>query len=235
MSKKQIVVIIGILFIFLVSQVSANMRLDSGQLLGGTIKVYGESELEITPDQARVSVGVEIQAEDAQEAVGENARVIKNVLAAVDQFGAAVSSVTTGSYQVYAIRHDEVRQYMASNQLQVTLDDLTQLGELIDVMIAAGANRVLSVQFEASNSDEAKLLALGKAVEQARGKAQALAAAADVELGDILSITEESGSYTPYQMADMQSLKVAGEATTEIRPGNIRIQARVGMEYRITP
>lgn len=204
-----------------------------GQNLG-TITVYGESEVNLQPDQVRVSVGVETQADNADSAVRENATLINAVLVKIDEFGEEISAVSTGSYQVYPMHREEGIQYQALNELRVTLDDIARLGELIDILTTAGANRIQSVQFQASAQENAKLQALGRAVEQAKGKAQVLAEAANVQLGKLVSITEEAGSYTPYVLSDTQAFGMGKEAVTEIRPENVTVNARVRVEYGIT-
>ncbi|MGI6037814.1 MAG: SIMPL domain-containing protein [Limnochordia bacterium] len=201
----------------------------------GRLTVYGEAEAALAPDQARISVGVETQDADARKAVADNATLMAEVLKWVENYGPAVGAISTGSYQVYPWQQDNQTYYRVSNQLTVTVGELDRIGELIDGMIAAGANRVNWIQFEVRDSEGAKLEALGRAVKQAEQKAKILAEAAGVNIEGILSIREEGGSYTPYVMADTRAFALAAKEATEIRPGDVDIRARVAVEYKIAP
>jgi uncharacterized protein len=89
-----------------------------------------------------------------------------------------------------------VTGYQVSSQLQVRLEDVTELGAMLDALVTAGANQINGVQF--SVRDPTALLAetREKAVVNARAKAETFAKAAGVTLGPILSVNE-SGNGAP--------------------------------------
>ena len=71
------------------------------------------------------------------------------------------------------------------NTVYVTVRDLDKLGDLLDTMVQAGANTVNSIQFDVANKDKALAPARDAAVKDATAKAQELAAAAGMQLGEL--------------------------------------------------
>ena len=80
--------------------------------------------------------------------------------------------------------------YYAGSTLAIRVTDMEQVGEVIDAAFAAGANTLNGITFSATDTKDAKAKALKAAVEDAREKAEVLAAASDLELLSIESITE---------------------------------------------
>ena len=85
---------------------------------------------------------------------------------------------------------EQIVDYTAYNTLYVTVTDMDNIGAYIDAAFAAGANSLDYVDFSAAETDEAAEQALRLAVESAKAKAQVIADAAGVKLGDILEIRD---------------------------------------------
>ncbi len=220
----------SILFLILAFMLLATTTMAAGT--PATITVYGDALLEVAPDQAQVSVGVETQGTDVQSATAENARLMEAVMNALGEFGSAIGAVSTGSYQVYSLEMEGVTQYRVSNLLNVTIKELDQVGPVIDRLTAAGANRIHSLRFETSNQEAVKAEALRLAVAQAREKARILAAALDGEITGLVSVEEEGGTYTPYQTAFLTATR---DALTKIYPEDVQVSARVKLVYQMEP
>ena len=69
---------------------------------------------------------------------------------------------------------------------------LDLVGPLIDAAIAAGANRVNSLDFNLRDDTRARNDAIAKAAKDAQAQAQALAAALGLKLGPIINATTMS-------------------------------------------
>ena len=88
-------------------------------------------------------------------------RVIRALRAA----GGATVTVETGGYNLSPVYRQPSRTqneiatieaYRAVNHVRVRADDLTRVGGLIDAAIAAGANRIASLTFEARDPEPAR-------------------------------------------------------------------------------
>lgn len=205
------------------------------------IRVYGEAELSAAPDRAQIDLGVETSGATAQSAVGENARLMEAVLAALKQMGLQEDQLKTGAYQLYSEREytEPTRPagegritYRAINTLSITVNKLEDTGKIIDTAVRAGANQVQSIRFELKDAQALQRQALQAATTQAGTKARAIAATANVSIKGIHSIIEESASYTPFRAAFMDDmLKQEAAATTPVIPGDVNVHARVVVEY----
>jgi hypothetical protein len=121
--------------------------------------------------------------------------------------------------------------YRAQNNLRVILRDLDAAGRILDQAVAAGANRISGLQFEASDTHEAQLQALAEAVRQAREQAEAIAEAMGVRLGVALEVN--GGAATPAPRNDGRFLYAAAEAATPVEAGTLTVSASVSITYRI--
>ena len=65
--------------------------------------------------------------------------------------------------------------YRVSNMVQVTIRDMTKVGDVIDTAVKAGANNVWGISFSLENTDDLEDQAREAAVKDARARAESLA------------------------------------------------------------
>lgn len=204
-----------------------------------TLQVSGSAEVSVPVDRARVDFAVETESASAREAASRNADRMEAVIRALRQAGVAGLSVQTHGYRLnprYGSpdagrpRDREIVGYTAVNHIRATVDDPSAVGTLIDAAVGAGANRVASLTFEASDPSEAKLEALREAVRQARAEAEAIAGAMGVRLGRPLSVSGGAPVSPPRPMAEMA---MAEMARTPVEPGDQTVSANVTITYAL--
>lgn len=118
------------------------------------------------------------------------------------------------------------------NTVYVTVRDLDKLGDLLDTVIAAGANTVNSIQFDVADKDAALKTARADAVKDAEAKAQELAGAAGLSLGEIQSIGFSDSQ--PYPIfGGKGGGGAAAEAAVPIQPGQLTFTVTVNVTYEI--
>jgi uncharacterized protein YggE len=76
--------------------------------------------------------------------------------------------------------------------------------------------------------------ALKQAVQEARSKAQVMAEALRVSLGEVLEAAEGGVSVIPLAEGGMAQRLALADASTPVSPGQIQVQANVSIRYRIT-
>jgi uncharacterized protein YggE len=194
------------------------------------ISVEGSGQVLVTPDQATLMVSVETRSEKASEAAGENARRVRSVIDGLGNLGFGGQDVVTSGYSVTPEwSHDrdgdrELSGYVARNTVQVHLDDLNQVGRVIDASLGAGANRVESLRFSASDIEDAKRAALAEAVRQANSMASVMAEAAGGTLGALIEMRMgRTGPFRP----DENAATVYQQPVTPIMPGQVVVMATV--------
>src|SRR4051812_35235351 len=155
--------------------------------------VMGNGEVMAAPDEATVRLGIVRQAPAAQSAQDQANAVAQQILSEIRKAGVMPERIQTARLvlsPVYAPRSPESRDaprivaYTASNTVSVRLEDLSLVGPVIDAGLKAGANQLEGVQFSLRNELPSRQQALKQAVNEARGKADAMAEALGVKLGE---------------------------------------------------
>ena len=73
------------------------------------------------------------------------------------------------------------------NRINITTKNLEQVGEIIDRAVKAGANQVYGINFDVQDKQDMQIEALKLAVKQGIAKAEAMAEAAGVSLGELVT------------------------------------------------
>ena len=203
-----------------------------------TLSVTGTGRISLTPDIARITVGVQTEGKEAAEAVAQNNARAQEVIAALKAFGIPDEDIRTQTFSVYP-RRDYSREgrpqqitYVVQNTLSVTVRDLDQIGEVLDAVVRSGANDISGIQFDIADRSGANAKALQAAVAEARGRADVLAQAAGVELGAVQTIATNIGGGVPV-FAGRMALDVAEAAEVPVSPGQMEITADVTIVYEL--
>jgi len=195
---------------------------------GDTITVTGVGSIEAVPNEAQMSFGVETRAPTARAAVAANADVMRRIINALRQ--ARGREIATRWVSVYPVTNDTgaVDGYAASNSVSATAD-VDDAAALIDAAAEAGANQISGPGLSSSNAEALYRQALGKAVAEARARAEVLAKAAGRSLGEIEAISESTAA-TPYYAERMQT---ADAASTPIVPGEQETTASITVTFAL--
>ena len=124
---------------------------------------------------------------------------LQKVLDRLKSEGVAAEAIETTNVSVYPIRtynpetgQETLTGYRAQNSVTVTLADAGQVGKVLSAAVEAGANIVSGPVWKLSDDTAAVAAALKKAVANARTKAEALAEAQGVKVGDVVMMNESS-------------------------------------------
>lgn len=186
---------------------------------GTLLSVSASGEASRAPDVATASAGVVTQAADANAAMRQNATQMATVIAAIRAAGVAERDVQTTGISIhptYSHVPDEeprITGYSASNSVSLKLRDIAKLGQVLDALVASGANNISGPGFGIDQPgpvyDEARL----KALEQARARARLYAEALGLEVRRIISISEGGGFQQPRPMMAMRAMAMDAQST----------------------
>jgi len=163
-----------------------------------TITVTASGEVHGTPDVADLVLGVSGRAGSAAEVMSRIADRAQKVIDAVHDAGVSDDDIQTADLSVQPAYDNDgkVMGYEASNTVSVRIRDLTKAGAIVDAAAAEVGDdiRVQGITF--SIDDDSALLAAArtKATKRARAQAEQLARGADVEVGELRSITVSMSS-----------------------------------------
>jgi hypothetical protein len=109
--------------------------------------------------------------------------------------------------------------------------DPAKLGDLLDKITAAGANRIDGIEFVVSNQEARLDEARRMAVADAKDKADLYARAAGFTLGKVMNLTEES-TPSPRPMARAMS-SASGAAPVPVEAGEMTLSVRVRVVWSL--
>lgn len=202
------------------------------------ISVSATGESLVAPDLASVSAGVVTQGKAAADAMQSNATLMSAIFEQLDDAKIERKNIQTSQLSLQP-RYDysnrqapRISGYEARNTVTVKTENLEQVGPMIDALIKAGLNNINQVQFSVKDPKSARSIARLGAIKEAREKAQNMAKAAGVELGNLQSLSESSG-YNPQPQYRMETSMTADSASTPVAPGQQTLSVTVNMVYAI--
>ncbi|WP_249870660.1 SIMPL domain-containing protein [Oceanobacillus saliphilus] len=200
-----------------------------------TLRVTGEGSVSVQPDIARIQLEVITENVSLSQAQQENAQIMSRVIDALLNLGIERGNIQTTAFNITP-RYDFIdgqqvfRGYEVRNQITVEVTAIDQVGNIIDVAVQTGVNRVSNIQFTVQNRQLYYQQALVSALENAREKAQTINETMQLNLDPTPIRIVERVIDTPitYNM-----LTLAAETfTTPIEPGEIVIMAKVEVQFR---
>ncbi|CAN7605991.1 SIMPL domain-containing protein [Phenylobacterium sp. LjRoot225] len=201
------------------------------------LSAYGETKL--APDMATISLGVSTEAATAQAAMQANATQMNQVMAALKRGGIAAKDIQTSQLSVepqYVYEQNQppkLNGYRATNQVTVTVHDLSKLGQAVDATVAGGANQVGGISFGLEDPTAAENAAREKAVKALAAKADLYAKATGHRVLRLVSLNEGS-SYSPPQPMPMVAMSARfKEADTAVSPGEVRVRVDISGLYEL--
>lgn len=204
-----------------------------------SVTVIGTGQAFGTPDQAVINLGVQTDADTAAAALDQNNQQMQSLINALTQAGVARQDIQTQTLQVSPRYQDpqppqtgtpELAGYSVVNIVLVRVRNLDNLGELLDTAVQAGANVVHGIQMEVSDQAEQLDQARQGAMADARQKAEQLAALANADLGEVITISETGLTPIPF---DGRGGAAPLEAAVPIEPGAQLIQVNVQVTWRL--
>jgi len=206
------------------------------------ITVVGVGTASGTPDVANIDVGVETQAASVQQAVDDNKAQMTKLLDALKSLDIADKDIRTSNYSVYTERQPLPAPdskgsqgpviYHVSNQVNVTVRNVNQLGDVLDKVVAAGANNIYGVNFSVADTSKLEDEARANAMADAKERAASLAKLAGVTLGDVMNVSEVIGGPTPIYSAAAPKMGLGGGGTP-VQPGELEVNTSVQVTFAI--
>lgn len=203
------------------------------------VTVTGSGEVSAAPDRAVMTVGVSAEDRQAQAAQRQMAAVLQRVIQAVRAAGVPedrIRSTGVSLTPVYSAAGSKsaeaprITGYRALDTVRIQLDQVDRVGAVIDAAIEAGANQLGGLSFDVRDDLPYRRRALQAAVQDARAKAEAVAAGLGLRLGEVLEVRED-GVHAPYPAE--RRVAAAAAAGTPIQPGQVQIGAAVTVRFRL--
>jgi len=202
-----------------------------------TITVTGTTTYRIEPDKLQITLGVQTNAETAQEAVRLNAQKMENVTESLIELGIDEKEIRTSYFSLYPDysrgQYPKIEGFNAQNTISITTSaDKIPPGKIIDIAIEAGANRVDNVNFAISPDLSADLWekVIANAVNDARVKAEKIIQPLDMQIVGVKSIEV---SDTGFSVFGRTVLSAIGGAAIELPSVSLTPIYSSDQEFRV--
>ena len=204
-----------------------------------TLAVQGTGVVSAAPDIVTITVGVEVGAPTADQAMRRNADRMRAIMDLLKARKVAPGDIQTSQFSLQPIWENRAKPYdkplsiigfNAINTVRVTLRRIDMLGAVLDGLSQSGANRIQNVRFDIADARPLRDEARRRAVRDAMRKARLYADAAGRRLGPILSISEPgttSGGTVELAMA------ARAPGAIPIAEGRVALRARVIMRFAL--
>jgi uncharacterized protein YggE len=212
-----------------------------------TISVTGLGEVQASPDMATLRVGVVTEAASAGEALSDNNEAVEKLFSTLETSGIEPKDRQTTRFDISPqYRRDrgprpgnlaqgepqepQIIGYQVTNEVSIKVRDLDGLGKLLDAVVDAGANRIQGIQFVIDDQTELVNEVRRQAIEDARNKADVLAAAAGASVGPVISIREHGTTPPP---GPRKTLMMAESRSVPIAQGEQTVAERYDVTFRL--
>jgi uncharacterized protein len=210
------------------------------------ITVVGEGQVYAVPDVANVTFGVETTGQTAKAAMDANSQQLNQVIAKLKSLGVGDREIQSSGLNVYPVYEQKQPQpqpdssntpprivgYRASNGVVVTISDLSKAPDVLDGVIAAGANNVSGLNFSIKDTSQLRQQALSAAGKQAQAKAKVVADSLGVKIVSVASANEDI-SVSPQPMPVAARAAASSADSVPVVGGELTVTARLQVTYNI--
>ncbi len=205
---------------------------------GTLLSVSAHAEASRVPDVASLSAGVVTRAADANAALRANAAQMARVMQAIRAAGVAERDIrTTGinvnpDYRYTENQPPTITGYQASNTVSLKVRDIGKLGDVLDALVASGANQVNGPSFEIDQPEAAYDEARRAALERAQARAEMYGKALGLRVRRIVSISEGGGFQPPMPIMG-KAMAMDRMESTPVSPGETTLSASLDVVFEL--
>lgn len=206
---------------------------------GTLLSVSAQAESTRVPDVASLSAGVVTRADDANAALRANAGQMARVMQAIRAAGVAERDIrTTGisvnpDYRYTENQPPAITGYQASNTVSLKVRDIGKLGDVLDALVASGANQVNGPSFEIDQPEAAYDEARRAALERAQARAEMYAKTLGLRVRRVASISEGGGFQPPMPMMKAMAMDSGSRIQSPVSPGESTLSVSLDVVFEL--
>jgi uncharacterized protein YggE len=208
------------------------------------ITVSGKGEVNVNPDRASLTLGVESRSPVLDKARDEVNTTTNRFLAFAKTLDIKDKHISTTGANVRPeynwdnkSRERNLIGYFVSRSLVVDLRDLDKLGRLVEGAVDLGVNQVSDPTLGLADQSGAEKEALKLAAEDARRNAEVLAKTLGVKVGQVRSVTATDMGYSPPKPAGgvrmMRAEAAQADGAASYSAGQVQFSTRVNAQFDI--
>jgi uncharacterized protein YggE len=189
------------------------------------------------PDLATIRAGVVTQAPTAAAALSDNAGRMSAVLSALKRAGIQPRDIATANVSLQPqYRYEDnkppvITGYQATNNVAIRFRDIAKSGQILDALVAQGANQIDGPNLSLDQPDAALDEARVDAVKRAQARAELYAKAAGLSVSRILTIAEGGEIAGPPPPMPVYRMAAAKAADTQVLPGESDVTVTIAVRF----
>jgi uncharacterized protein len=203
------------------------------------IEVTGTHELSIEADQIVLTMRIKTISETLAESKNKNDEIVTQLLEIHKTFSKGQNDIQISplSFGINYKRHEREQVedgYYTSEEITFKLNEIVKYYELIDKIIRIENVSISKLHYNNSQYEKHNKLTYENAISAAKYKAEYLAKKAEVKLGDVIKIEDNSNQKYSHRQSYPNAFNssLAGPSTAEVY-GNIKINCSVRIVFQI--
>ena len=202
------------------------------------ITVVGRGEVQVVPDVARVTIGVTTEGPDAATALAENNTKTAALIDEIKKAGVPETDIQTSNFSIYpTYNYDsptpQITGYQVTNAVNIKIG-IAGAGDLLDKVVAVGANNVSGIAFEIADPSKTLAAARQAAMGDAKLRADQFAGAGNAQVGEVLVISElvnQAPVFPEFAYADQA--QAGGAKSVPIQAGELTQTIEVQVTFEL--
>ncbi|WP_099607719.1 oxidative stress defense protein [Vibrio coralliilyticus] len=197
----------------------------------------GYGEVVAKPDMAKFTVRVVETTMTAEQAKQTVDKVVTDFLTELKEQGMSADNITSSNLYISPQYHypkngkPELVGYRASRTVNVTVDELANLNQYLDIALNSGINQVENIQLKVKDQAKYQEQARQAAIKDANSKAESLASGFGKDINGVWRIDYNMPSSQPVLMRSM-AMDAKAESNT-YQDSTIVIRDRVDVIYQL--
>lgn len=209
---------------------------------GGIISVSGTGTLNLSPDMAIISAGVQSKAKSAKTALADNNSKMAALFAELEKAGIAKKDIQTSNFNIYpevvypkreSNKPPKIVGYNVNNQVTVRIRKLETVGDVLTTLVSAGANNMSGLSFAVSNRKEKLDEARKAAIADARKKAELYASETGTTIKRLKSLNEGGVSNPQPVMMRSAKMEMAADMAVPVAQGEMSISVTINTSWEL--
>jgi len=186
--------------IFLLLTIIATSLYAQDKVKQAEIKVSAQGKTKVVPDIVTISFGIETKGEESEKTKKENDLMLEQVFKRMKANKINQQDIKTKWFSMYPRyeNKDDKTYYVANQNLEIIVRDLSQYEIIMNELVKAGVNRLDYVTFDSSQIEKMRSEARKSAVKEAQKKAKDFADAIGRKVGKIISISDNVQDFYDY-------------------------------------
>ena len=204
-----------------------------------SIEVYGTAIIKVVPDKMNWFIQVQVDMDDVKEAKYQNDKSVTKVLNLLEEEGIPSDEIRTSGIKIekrYRTYTSEEKIYSVTNSIWFTVSNIEKYDLLTEKLIDIENVYINNIILESTKEIETREQARTDALNAAKNKAEKMADALGMSIGEPLLIQEQPSTYyypSPFNVSTTLSNYSDYNSGSTFSEGTINVEARVIVTFKL--